>query len=327
MITKFTREETALSVLFAILLLTGCGQPEAKKSTLSSEAAPQELLVADTTLSKPAMRINELIDDGKLNAASKLLNVYLGQRPDDGGIHAMNGKLQLANTDIVFDVIPAQSRIGVILEACRTAVEFDPKLKPFVANMIWRQVVADLNQAADEKSEIILTDVQVSYQEYVEDMQQNPTGNFLEGMEMANVPFLFMRCRMKYGHTMFPGSWNRALSLAHELDSSSSAKWAKQLEGLGSRFAEAGNFASGIFVEQVRTYYEGQASQEERVVLFLNLMTNRFSEIETSPKLKARANFVLDQVAASGWKEEILAVIGKQTSDSKIGQLIACLGD
>lgn len=56
-------------------------------------------------------------------------------------------------------------------------------------------------------------------------------------------------------------------------------------------------------------------------------MTNRFDEIEASPKLKARANIALDQVAASGWKDEIIAVVDKQSPDSEIGLLITFLGD
>lgn len=329
MITKFTLEKTALSFLFAILLLTGCGQGETRESTLNNEGVSREMLDVNASLSKPARKLNQLIDDGKLNAANKLLNAYLGQMPDDGGIHAMNGKLQLARTDIVFDFVPAESQIAGILNACRTAVEFDPKLKPFVADMIWRQVVADLNQAADEKSPIVFADVQAMCQEYSEDMKhsENPMGNFLEAMKMANIPFLGLAFQMRIGHTMVPGSWNQALGLAHELDPSVSAKRAKQLRGLASSFSEAGNFASGVFIEQTRTYYEGQASQEERVVLFFDLLTNRFDEIEASPKLKARANIALDQVAASGWKDEIIAVVDKQSPDSEIGLLITFLGD
>ena len=146
----------------------------------------------------------------------------------------MNGKLQLARTDIVFDFVPAESQIAGILNACRTAVEFDPKLKPFVADMIWRQVVADLNQAADEKSPIVFADVQAMCQEYSEDMKhsENPMGNFLEAMKMANIPFLGLAFQMRIGHTMVPGSWNQALGLAHELDPSVSAKRANNFGDL-----------------------------------------------------------------------------------------------
>ena len=326
-----------LLCLLSIQLFAGCGQSASsvtEPTLLDHEDSSREVPEAVTaSLSKPAQKLNQLIDDGKYNAADKLLDSYLGQFPEDGAIHAMRGKLQLATTDIVFDFVPAESRIGSILNACQTAVEFDPKLKTFVADMIWHQVISDLKQAANDGEPIVFADLQIYGQEAAEEMQHtiqesgNPMANLAQGMQLAGIPMLGMGMQMRFGHTMVPGSWNQALSLAYDLDASVSTKWTKQLEGISSRFADCGWFASGFFLEQVRTYYEGEVTQEERVVTFFDLLTDRSEQIESSKKLKARAKFALDQLIMSGWKEEIKEVIQTQDTDSEIHKMVAYLAD
>lgn len=280
-------------------------------------------------LSSRARKLNQLLNEGKLSAANTLVNTYLQQFPDDGGVQAMHARLLLLDSEYVFDFAPAESRILYILEACRNAVEFDPKLKPLVADMLLRQAIVDLRKAAASRSPVVFADLQIAAQEQIAALEypdslsqtENPLDSIgpdlYHGMELAAVGFLAMGMKMHYGHLYIAGGLEQGAILARELDPESSKKWARPLHQLGPKFAEQNWYASAMYMESLATYLEGIVDREQRVLASLQIVASRSEQIEASPQIKARANFALDQFVAAGWLEDVKKIVQQPSPEIK----------
>ena len=277
-------------------------------------------------LSRAAKKVEKLLSEGKFRAAEKLLDAYVPQFPADGGLYAMEAQLLLLETDIINDYTAPESRMHLITEACRTAVEFDPRLKPLVAEMLWRQVITDLRSAAVEQTPIIFADMEIVCVEYATEFEDGNQSleTTAEMINLMAIPGLALGIRMQLGHCMHAGGWRKALTEAYVIDPETSTQWSKQLRGLSAKFADAGLFASGMYVEVVRTYYDG-TNQDQRPALTLNVLVDQIEQIKSSDRMKKRANAALDELMKYIWKEEFVALAKRQPADSKIRQLLEVL--
>ena len=336
MSNSFIQKVPAITLLIAVAMLVGCqetnqtrtdgatGSDSPGLTTVSANDTPSPSSKAH--LSPSAKKVEKLLSDGKPRAAEKLLDAYVPQFPDDGGLYAMKAQLLLLESDIINDYTAPQSRMHLIKDACRTAVEFDPRLKPFVAEMLWRQVITDLENAADVQNPIVFADLKIVSLNYASEIQNgnHSPETTAQMMDLAAVPMMAVGIQMKLGHCMHPGGWQAALNLAHELDPETSTEWSKQLRGLSSEFADAELYASGMFVEIIRTYYEC-INQDERPALTLKVLVDRLDKIKSSIRLKKRASAAFDELVAFAWEDEIVALVKRQPADSKIRQLFQVL--
>ena len=337
MSNSFIQKIPAVTLLVVFAMLVGCqktnqtrtdgatGSDSPGLTTVSANDTPSPSSKAH--LSPSAKKVEKLLSDGKPRAAEKLLDAYVPQYPDDGGLYAMKAQLLLLETDIINDYTAAESRMHLIVDACHTAVEFDPRLKPLVAEMLWRQVITDLENAADEQTPIVFADYRIACLDYKSEIQNenHSLETTAQLMDLAAIQVLTVGLQMKLGHCMHAGGWRGALNLANELDPETSTEWSKQLRGLSSEFADAELYASGIFVEIIRTYYEC-TNQDERPALTLKVLVDQLDKIKSSVRLKKRANAAFDElVAFVFWEDEIVALIKQQPDDSKIRQLFQVL--
>ena len=272
--------------LMAIVLTAGCGKqpmpPTTAAATLCRDAlnAPIAPLshvstrsvgadglptVPAVSFSAPARRVAGLLDEGKITAADTLLKTYLGQYPDDGGLHAQHARFLLATTELtsLLTILGDTFNRSGIADACRNAVEFDASMKPYVADILLRQAVQDIRSDQRNGWPVVLADA--------ERFSPGARGTFVVG------------------------GWDDCAELAATIDATTSRQWAPAFAGLREPFVKSGYYASALYMQCFACFLEhGDTANEQKLRACAKLMRSVLADVKANPDRGQRAAFAFE---------------------------------
>lgn len=292
--------------------------PDAANDQNESPGKSSLLPVAPkVALSAPASRLKKLIDEGKWNAASTLLEAYLQQYPDDGGVHAMHGRILLNNEDTLTDYIPADSQTDAVLQAFKNAVEFDSSTKPLVADILLRHAHTLLTDAAANGTPATFIDLyMLAQQEFdagTEQMEQTEeAGNIAklaESVQLMGLVTVGNFIAAERGNLYYAGGWDHGIMLANEYDPQRCQAWASHLANLGPKFAEQGLFGSAMYMRSASTWLAGVKDKQTRALESLSVLADQSEKIAADEGLRRRADVAISHFMKAGWEAETKSLV------------------
>ncbi len=285
--------------------------PASLNGTLTLPAQPR------ASLSGPARRLKQLIDEGKWSAATTLVSTYLQQYPDDGGVHAMHGRILLYNVDTLHDYIPADSQIEQVLQAFRNAVEFDSGLNAMVADILLRHAHTLLSDAVAEATPATFIDLYLlAEQDFQANQKQlensedyGNLGRLAETMQLSGIMAIGNFIAAERGNLYFAGGWDHGIMLARQCDPQQAELWAPHIAKLGPQFAAVNLYGSAMYMRSAATWLAGITEKKARTLECLTALVGETEKFSRDQSLRKRADIALGQFIKAGWEAEVRGLV------------------
>jgi hypothetical protein len=275
------------------------------------------------SLSAPARRLKQLIDEGKWSAATTLVSTYLQQYPDDGGVHAMHGRILLYHEDTLHDFIPADSQTERVLQAFRNAVEFDSGLNAMVADILLRHAHTLLSDAVAKSTPATFIDLYLlAEQDFQANQRQlensgdyGDLGKLAETMQLTGIVTIGNFIAAERGNLYYAGGWDLGIVLARQCDPRQAELWAPHFAKLGPQFAAANLYGSAMYMRSAATWLAGITDKKARTLECLTALVGETEKISQDQSLRRRADIALGQFIKAGWETEVKQLVDERNPE------------